>query len=498
MVCTKCGTKLILDKYDKIKCPNCLGIKFLPKEEALYVLKKQFDWFNNGFTQVLNIYEKRRLIVWILGEREKISSKFFTDSPRVPLNDFLSMNVLIKRIMLNHDGKGKELADEKNTPQLIDTFSGFIKIAERCNLVMGDFGHIIAKKSLNPDEIDYKTLMSNYTFIINEDWLPIMNTFREHLIMGEEESDKQLKKFEEEYKMAKGRKDEPLKLNPAETIERLYPTLLGFFCALNKNAIFKEVFDFNYLKESNIPPDTFLSIIKDFPLQYGIINSIKPREFRKYLKKKFKGYDSNMIYNKLVYSEDNKDIFPLFVKLDGHLLVSICFSRLVGLFYYPFYYRELFLKETQKISDLFEKVEVPKKLEEIGFRVKKNITDRKKSTLQIDTLAWKNGVVYVIETKIWDLKPLFEHKLTHLNRERDLKGIVDGKKYTTKDSKLTIKEIPSLISKIDYVRDNIENLCSNHENIKEINGLIITKSHPPISTYKNIKIIAFNEIQNLL
>jgi len=494
MVCDKCGAKLILDKDDKIKCPDCSRIIFLSKEEALYVVQKQFDWFNNGFTQVLNRYEKRRLILWILGEREKISSQFFTNTPRIPLNDFLSMNVLIKRIVLNHKDNGKELADEKNTSQLIDTFSGFIRIAERYNLIKDDFGHIVAKKNLNPDKIDYNMLMSNYTFVINEDWFPIMNTFDEHLIMGEEQADKQLKKFEDEYKKVRKGKSKPIKSTPEEIVKKLYPTLLDFSCALNKNKMFKEAFDFNYLKEADIPPDIFLAIINDFPLKHGVINSIKPKEFRKYIKKKFKDYDSKILYDKLVFSYENQEVFPLFMRLENHLLISICFSRLIGLFYYPFYYRDLFLKETQKISDLFEKTEVPKKFEENGFKVRKTIIDKKKSTLEIDTLAWKNDIIYVIETKIWDIKPMFEHKFTHLNRERDIKGIVDGKKYTTKGGKLSYKEIPSLISKIKFVKDNLKHLCDNPDKIISIKGIIITKSYPPLRRYKDIMVFAFNEI----
>ena len=195
-----------------------------------------------------------------------------------------------------------------------------------------------------------------------------------------------------------------------------------------------------------------------------------------------------------MFSYENQSIFPLFVRLDNHLLISICFSRLIGLLYYRFYYEELFLKETQKQADLFEKVEVPRKLEKNGFKVKRNIKDKKNATLEIDTLAWKDDTINVIETKIWDIKPMFEHKFTHENRERDLKGVVDGKKYTIKDGELTFKEVPSLISKIEFVKNNIKNLCADHKKIKEVKGLIITRSYPPITNYKDIKIKAFKEL----
>lgn len=52
MVCSKCGTRQILQK-DGLICPICDGIDLLPKEIAIQVAQKQIDWFDNGFKQVL-------------------------------------------------------------------------------------------------------------------------------------------------------------------------------------------------------------------------------------------------------------------------------------------------------------------------------------------------------------------------------------------------------------------------------------------------------------
>ena len=70
---------------------------------------------------------------------------------------------------------------------------------------------------------------------------------------------------------------------------------------------------------------------------------------------------------------------------------------------------------------------------------------------------------------------------------------MDGKKYTNNNP----KPIPSLIKKIDFVKNNIESLCPDYKNIKEIRGLIITKSYPPIDSYRDVKMIGFNEIDSL-
>lgn len=83
-------------------------------------MKKQVDWFSRAFYNVLKTFHKRRLIVWLLGEREKIATAFFVDKPKIQLNVFLAVNVLIKRVMKEGNEFGKEEANEKNTKELID------------------------------------------------------------------------------------------------------------------------------------------------------------------------------------------------------------------------------------------------------------------------------------------------------------------------------------------------------------------------------------------
>lgn len=165
----------------------------------------------------------------------------------------------------------------------------------------------------------------------------------------------------------------------------------------------------------------------------------------------------------------------------------------------------MFDRETQLLSDQFEKIDVPKKFHENGFNVRVNI--EKKDLLQIDTIAWDNNIIYVIETKLWDVNIFFEHRRVHNQRERDLKGIVDGCKFTNEIP----KEIPSLIYKINYVKENFAKILFDYEETqmfqdhdivvnntdKEILGLIVTKSYPPTKEYKGIKMIGFKEINDL-
>jgi len=196
----------------------------------------------------------------------------------------------------------------------------------------------------------------------------------------------------------------------------------------------------------------------------------------------------------MVMTPDNKTIFPFFINIDNHLLISHNFIRLMGLFYYPFYYNDLFNKAIEKHSEYFEKELVPEKLEELGFKVIKDYKDKKNASLQIDQIAWKGEKLFVIETKVWDLKPYFEHRRIHEHRERDLKGIVDGKKYSKINGKERVKNIPSLLNKINYVKSHLPKICDEHKSIKDIEGIIITKSHPIIKQYKGIRFLSFSDL----
>ena len=92
--------------------------------------------------------------------------------------------------------------------------------------------------------------------------------------------------------------------------------------------------------------------------------------------------------------------------------------------------KDLFLRIHNEKSIKFEKEECKNEFEKINYKVWIDQVDRKNSSLQIDLIAFKKKKVFVCEVKIWDIKEYFEQSRTHELRKRDLKGIVDGLKYT--------------------------------------------------------------------
>ncbi len=493
MTCEICGARRIIYEKETV-CPKCKSIELLPKESATQVIEQQIEWFNNAFKVVLDRFDKKRLIAWLLFEREKQATDFFTNAPVVNLSEFLADTSLIKEVAKNFEIPGTEEADESNTKRLVEAFSEYIRISGRKILMEEDFGHYVAKKTFDLDGMSTKDLMSNFKFVVNEDYLAVKESFQDNLVMCESDARAFLDRYKEEYEKTLNAKVKPVKRTPEETVRTLFPTLQAFFAAFTRDEIYAKTFDFRYLTEAGISPDFILNFIQHIPQRSGMLSCTNPKQFKRIIRIKFKGYDKRLIYEKLVFSEKNQGIFPFFVELDGNIFFSHNFIRLMCLFYYPEFYRDLFNAEIQRRSNEFEKKIVPEKLEEHGFKVKTNVRDAKNPRLEVDQIAWKDGTLYVIETKIWDLKAYFEHRRIHGFRERDLKGIVDGKKYSTIRGEPRTEDIPSLLDKIKFVKENLAEVCEDYRSISDVKGTIITKSRPIIKEYKGIPFFGFGEL----
>lgn len=493
--CEICGTKLVFDPPDLI-CPKCDNLFLLSQREALQICSKQNKWFSEKCSEIISTSNKKELLLWILEEREILAAEFFTDCPYLKLDNFLAASILIKEVFEKYDTIGTRSPNEDSVKKLIKYFGFFCRLQARADLLKDGFAYYIAKEHFDLKTIDESRLVSNFKIVYDQQWRGIVQTFEDNLILTDDSAKLYVEKHRKEYDEIKNMFLPKKQLSIEQKISTLYPTFKSFKVALTKNSLFAHFFDIYYLKEKQISPETIEKFQKEFGKNTDstVLECVPQKEFFRFIRRKLKDFDKHDVYNALVFSKENKKIFPFFVEIDGFVYNSSYFLLLMNTFYTPLYYKDLYDKETVKISHAFEIEEVPNRLRKNGFKVRLNVKDKKKNpTLQIDSIAWKYGVLYVIEIKIWDINCFFENKQAHLIRGRDLRGIVDGVKYTEGEP----TPIPSLIKKIDFVRSNIENLCPDYGEINEIKGLIITKSYPPIESYKGVTIIGFNEIDCL-
>jgi hypothetical protein len=463
MTCEKCGHKEVLYQENSESsiircCPVCDKLRVLSKEESRKLIERQYQYFDRIFIDYIEKFNKKSLIVWLLGYREELASKFIAESPIIKLNEFLSINIIIKRVMEKYDENGIIKANKENIKEMLSFYTEGIELIESGFVIEEDFGYFISNQDFQLEQLDSNKLFSNFKFVYDEDWMTVIESFNQNFILTGESAEKYMEENKEKYKINK-EKREIIKVKPSkateftieENIHNLYDVLQSFKIGLTKNSLFAKTFNFDYLENKNVLIELFPKLTEYFDFKYGMLRVARIEEFKQFLSKKYGELNQSRLYTDLVFSYDNQEVFPFFVELrdvamttegnvedNNFIFISRSLFSILGIFYYPFYYKNLFDRETQLLSDQFEKIDVPKKFHENGFNVRVNI--EKKDLLQIDTIAWDNNIIYVIETKLWDVNIFFEHRRVHNQRERDLKGIVDGCKFTNEIP----KEIPSI------------------------------------------------------
>lgn len=495
-ICDRCGSKKITNTKEII-CPKCNNLEALPKEIALKIFELRHNYLNTKYNEIIDEYDKNELILWLLEEREILADEFFFRYPNINFNRLFALNDLLKRAFRAYNIKGTRKPHYEDIMHLVDNFSSFIEYVESPRLLIEEgFAYCVPKEKFDLNDVNMENLFSNYSTYFDIDRINIVKSFEQNMIYRNEVAEKYLDDHKEKYDKINNNLTEPIDYTPELLIHSLYPTLKALYVGLTQNTLFREMFNLNYLIEKRIPIEVIPTLSKDYknrPHKLLVADKVK---FKQYIMNKFSNSGINDLYNNLIFSTNNQGIFPLFVEVEENIYISPSFLYLMKLYYIPIYYSKLFNKETNKRSDLFEKVKIPNKLKENGFKVRSNVT--KKSKLQIDSIALKENKVFVIETKMWDTGKLFEVRQTHLDRERDLKGIVDGIKFTReKDNSFRQTRKPSLLTKINYVKQNLKTLCPDHERIISVEGLIITRSYPPLTEYKGVRIIGCEDIKNL-
>jgi len=523
MTCEKCGHKEVIYYERDLKvilkrCPVCDDIPIMSKEMSLEVIKKECKYVDNLLISKLKEFNKSSLFFGLLAYREILIGKFLNNSPLIKLTDLLSSVLLLKKAMIYYNDLGNKQATKENIEELFSYSNYFVDIKEKQFLIEEEFGYFTAEEDFDFINIESGKLDSKLDFINDEDWLTVIESLDQNYIKTSEAAQEYLEKHKEEYGKSTHNQDSRIS-TPEEYIHLLYPTFQSFKYGLTKNRLFAETFEFEYMENKEILIQSFSKLIEYSDIICGKLLILSIENFKRYLNDRFGELNQEKLYKNLIFKHNNQTVAPLFIELDDFyinidgysikysscIITSLTFLDIIKLFYYPIYYKDIYKLETDRLSDYFEKNIVPEEFYKKGFNVRVDI--KKKDALQIDSIAWDNDFLYVIETKLWDVSWFFEHRRIHNQRERDLKGIVDGYKYSNNKE----EKIPSLTSKVNYVKENLTEIFSNYvetqmfpdhdsswNNIdKNIIGLIITKSYPPVKWYKGIKMIGFGEIKDL-
>lgn len=140
--------------------------------------------------------------------------------------------------------------------------------------------------------------------------------------------------------------------------------------------------------------------------------------------------------------------------------------------------RDIFDKEVEKSSRLFEPSIVKEEFKKQGFKYLLN--QGIKNKMQIDGIAISNSKVYVIEVKRWKAKDLIEDAYTREILEEEIRNAIDGLGFTRSSG--SIRKKVSLHQKVQWVKNQRKRLgISVRANIV---GMLVINGEPAISEYK--------------
>ena len=383
--CTNCGEVEYVGyfKNGESFCPKCKEIGILDKFESLKIVNKQCEDMEMALINHLKKFDKDRLLVWVFNEREKNPANFINGIPSIELDKFLSMSYIIKKVMeIPKEIMGDLEADDSNTKTLIDLFVFFLNFLSRRHSIEEGFSVYGRRKNSGK-------ILEDFIPLYNDSWKIILDSFSDHLILSHSEGEKYLEENKEKYQKVLDEKPTPESFTPKETIEKLFSTLLTFRVALRKNKEFGEVFNLDYLKKLMVSPDRLLIFIKEaFPNTDDLIHRTDKNSFLHLIEKYFPILRKEKIYKGLVFSENNQSIFPLFLELNGYVFTSRSFVKVMCIFYYSTFHKQLFDSELSRQGRLFEDEEFQEKLNYLNFKHVSDILDNtKRSTLQIDNIV---------------------------------------------------------------------------------------------------------------
>jgi hypothetical protein len=96
---------------------------------------------------------------------------------------------------------------------------------------------------------------------------------------------------------------------------------------------------------------------------------------------------------------------------------------------------------------------------------------------------------------------LIDEPETRENVIRDLEGIVLGKEYSHKEGQLIPKDKPSILKKIEFVKQIISSLAAKYSfdylPITSFEGIVLTIDDPPISAYQGVRMLSIDDIYTL-
>lgn len=501
MPCQVCGARLLLTQPLLMKslCPECYGLIVIDRDLALSISTERLVRIYDLFLRYMRQFKKTRLIMHIVWQRERYSRHYFDNYPE-PLD--LSMTVVFTyliALLMKKDFNGTIEADEHNTLALVRSFSDYLGLLTEHIYLQEGYAELVATESFTLSSLTPRDKLRIFKVIYNEDYVPLLRTFANNEIFTDQEGRKKTEEYRQEWETIRQKLENAPRqgsYRPRNFIKTSYELLNSFYCGLLKNVFYANTFDLANYGGVVREPLQILRIASGFMAVQETMTVTPLATFREALRQIFKG-KAIQAESILLSSSTNADTFPLFPLLAGNVFISHRMTFMIFLLLHPLLLSEYFHDETVRRSRELERERAKAAFESAGFKWVPNVTDKKKATLEIDGLAGRNGTLFVVEVKARGLTTFYEHRNRRDQLIRDLRGVVDGKRYKMKDGRLVEEKIPSLLEKMEYAKLNMSKHGFDSDVVKNVIGVIVIRDFPPITDYKGVRMIGLEDVPSL-
>ncbi len=499
MPCNKCNHSLVYYEKDPL-CPKCDSLAILDSITAISIADRRIKKLEKLLNDYLVTLDKQSLIAHVASRREIISRKFFKEYSTLDIGEFLSNTLLLKRAILFEKKDGQKIIEnEGDAKKLLEFYRDAVGAeTDHLQIDLCYANMMYTQKFDQVDDLTDEQTRKDFHIVQNEKYYNLMKSYENYNLYTAEVGAKKIQKYQDEFDELMKNLPEPHEYTSEEFIKKNYETICTLYIGLLRNRLFASAFDLRDYFKIISEPSELSKFVNSFTYGEGGISACPTTEFLMKAKKHF-NKKIHILKKILIFEEDNPTVFPLFIRVKkddfDSVFISHGFTAFMYILLHAIITKDLFDAETQRRGYIFEN-RVKEEFQKLGFSYLPNQTDVKKNpTLEIDGVALKNNFCYVVECKKHLLPTLVEESQRRSQIVRDLKGIVDGKKYTTRKGELYTKEITSLPSKIKFVNKNLERFKLTKET--EIRGLIVTMDYPFINEYKGIKIISLNQISTI-
>ena len=489
MPCVKCGKMMI--EVDELICPYCEGLFIQDYKSALDVSRRRLKLLSEAWNNMTSGMNKQEILIHVFRSRETICRNLVDKEYIIDIVDFLAKNILLQKTMKTKNTMTISPPKTFNH-EIIDNYDLVIIEKRRYHQLKSGLAKMLYNKKYDPNNMTMFDFLENFHVYPTEEYTMLAKSYAKFDIISERGNEEKIVKYQMENERMKRHPIVHHKHSTIEVVTKSYDLICSLYIGLLQDSIFLDGFDLRPYNKIITEPSQLREFVWSFKgREYCTVD-----EFLNNARAIFKK-DVNVLKKVLLFEESNPNIFPCFMKIthgtNEYVFIADELTKIAYYLLHAIITKELFDNETANRGKKFEQ-NTRKLFKNYNFMCWNPDINK----LEIDCVAIKDSYCFIIEAKAKLLPTLGLEPNMKYRTIRDVKGIIDGVEFRMKGDQLTTERMPSLLKKIDYVKNNYQRFgIQDPQNIK-FGGIVVSMFYPWISHYKNVRIMTYDALEECL